>query len=428
MNGGRGSGRLERGGRGRRPSIALVHYAAQPIIGGVESVMAAHARLMVADGLEVRIVAGRGSAPPPGCALRVVPLMNPRHPRIDAAQRDLNAGRIPPDFDRLVDELRGELDQALASVDVVFAHNVGSLNLNLALTVALRALTDDAIDHPEAAPRFVLWHHDLAAVMADYRGALHDGWPWSLVREAWPGTTPVVVSEHRRDELAALSGLDPGSIAVVPNGVDLARAWKLEPGAAALFERMARGGIDLLVLVPARITPRKNLELALAIVAELRAAGCSAAVVVTGPVDPHRPSEDAYLERLLALRSELGLDAVAWLLAEESRDDVPDSVVSDLYRMADLLLISSHDEGFGLPILEAAASRLPIACTDLPTLHEIAGPDALYFELDDPPAAIAARIVARLAGDPAWRLARRVRFRYAWEQVYRQFIAPLLEA
>jgi glycosyltransferase involved in cell wall biosynthesis len=428
MNGGGDSGGPERLAGGRRPSIALVHYAAPPVIGGVESVIAAHARLMVADGLDVRIVTGRGRVSPRGWSLRIVPLLNPRHPRIDAAQRELNAGRIPGDFDRLVGQLRAELEPALAGVDVVIAHNVGSLSLNLALTAALRGLADAANDHPATASRFVVWHHDLAATMADYRDTLHDGWPWSLLREAWPGTTTVVVSEHRREEFAALSGLDPASIEVVPNGIDLAWAWKLESKSAGLYERLVRQGIELLVLAPTRITSRKNLELTLSIVNELRAAGRSAAVVVTGPVDPHRPGERAYLQRLLALRSELGLDEVAWLLAAESQAGVPDSVVSDLYRIADLLLISSRDEGFGLPILEAGAGRLPIACTDLPTLREIAGDAALYFALDDPPAAIAARIVDRLEHDPTWRLARRVRFGYAWREVYRRFIAPLLQA
>ena len=43
-----------------RISIALLHYSAPPVVGGVESVLAHHARLMDAAGHDVRIVAGRG--------------------------------------------------------------------------------------------------------------------------------------------------------------------------------------------------------------------------------------------------------------------------------------------------------------------------------------------------------------------------------
>ncbi len=41
-------------------NIALLHYAAPPIVGGVESVVGHHARLMVEDGQHVQVIAGRG--------------------------------------------------------------------------------------------------------------------------------------------------------------------------------------------------------------------------------------------------------------------------------------------------------------------------------------------------------------------------------
>ena len=40
--------------------IILLHYSAPPIVGGVESVIGHHTRLMVDDGHEVCVVAGRG--------------------------------------------------------------------------------------------------------------------------------------------------------------------------------------------------------------------------------------------------------------------------------------------------------------------------------------------------------------------------------
>jgi len=420
--------------------VALVHYAATPIVGGVESVIAAHARLMAADGHEVRIVAGRGGthesasggpsiggpgSQPASPVVVAVPLVDPVHERVVAIQLELSAGRVSDSFEALVAELRGELASALAGADVVIAHNVCSLSLNLALTAALRELLDDASSR--GGPRFVLWHHDLAATQPDYRTGLHDGRPWSLLREAWPGVRQVVVSQRRREELAGLTGLSLEAISVVPNGIDIGRAWGLAPRANALRARVAERGVELLVLVPARITPRKNIELALEIVAALRRAGSPAGLIVTGPVDPHRPGERVYLERLLQLRAGLGLDDVAWLLAIEPDGPVPDELVDDLFRMADLLLMPSRDEGFGLPVLEAGASRLPIACSDLPTLRELAGEDALYFGIDDDPTVIAARIRSWLDADPAWRLARRVRLEYAWEHIYRSHVAPLLD-
>ena len=43
-------------------NIAILHYSVPPIVGGVESVIAHHARLMSADGHSVRLIAARGES------------------------------------------------------------------------------------------------------------------------------------------------------------------------------------------------------------------------------------------------------------------------------------------------------------------------------------------------------------------------------
>lgn len=408
-------------GSGRPLSIALVHYAADPVVGGVERVLRGQAVVLADAGHDVRIVAGRGASPDARVRYVGIPLLDPRHPMIERLQGDLDAGRVPPDFPAAVAELDAALSAALAGVDVVIAHNVCSLNLNLPLTAALRAVADRG-----APPRLILWHHDLAATSADYRPTLHDGPPWDLLREAWPGVVQVVVSEKRRRELADLTGLPPESISVVPNGIDVASAWKLEPETAGLLARTDLLGMAPLLLVAARMTPRKNVELALRVVAAMRAAGRPAGLLVTGPGDPYRPGERDYVERVLGLRHSLGLDGVAWFLATELGGPPSDAVVGDLYRLVDALFVPSRDEGFGLPVLEAALHRLPIACTDLSALRETAGDAALYFVPDEDPAAIAARVLERLDSDPVARLAMRVRSEHSWQAIYRTRIAPLL--
>ena len=62
-------------------------------------------------------------------------------------------------------------------------------------------------------------------------------------------------------------------------------------------------------------------------------------------------------------------------------------------------------EGFGLPVLEAMARGVPVACSDRASLPEVAGDAALLFDPDDPRAI--ADAIERLLGDPA--LAARLR-------------------
>ncbi|CAN5579200.1 hypothetical protein BH23CHL8_BH23CHL8_01250 [soil metagenome] len=183
---------------------------------------------------------------------------------------------------------------------------------------------------------------------------------------------------------------------------------------------------DPLLLLPSRITPRKNIELGLEVVAHMRRNGRPAALIVTGPVDPHDPGQQAHLTRLLALRRELGLEDAAWFLSAEGGELLPDRVMTDLYRIADALFLPSRDEGFGLPILEAALHRLPIICTDLPVLRELAGDAATYLDPGADARQAATVVLERLAADAAGVLSRLVRREHAWPVVYRRAIRPLL--
>jgi len=405
-------------------TVGLLHYTAPPVVGGVEQVLGQHARLLAEAGHAVRVVAGRGGEPDPRIEFIRVPRADTRHPEIVRLQAELAEGRVPPDFEAVVGEVRAELASALVGVEVLFVHNVGSLNRNLALTAAVHEIAGGV-----GAPRLVLWHHDLAWALPAYRRGLHPGWPWDLLRRPWPGAAQVTISEARRAALAELMDIPLAGIRVVPNGIDLTALLGLAPATLRLVRAGGLLGFDPLILLPARITPRKNVELALRVVAALRAAGRPrAGLVVTGPVDPHEPAAAAYFAALLRLRRELDLKSAAIFLAELEEPALGVSLVHDLYRLADLLLLPSHDEGFGIPILEAAAHRMPIVCSDLPVLRDLAGDAAVYVAPDADPAVVAALALARLDDDPLVAFARRVRAEFSWEAVYRHGIAPLLEA
>ena len=115
----------------------------------------------------------------------------------------------------------------------------------------------------------------------------------------------------------------------------------------------------------------------------------------------------------------------AHLLAELSSDFLPDSVIADFYRLADALVLPSREEGFGIPILEAAMSGLPIFCADIPSLRELGGGQVTYFDPDAAPAEIASAM-DRWLSSPVYELRVRVRSGYSWPSLYRQYIAPLL--
>jgi mannosylglucosylglycerate synthase len=402
-------------------NIALLHYSVPPIVGGVESVIGHHARLMSADGHSVRLVAARGEALDEKIPLVQIPLADSRHPRVVEMKAELDAGQVTGRFETLREELAELLHNALAAVDVVIAHNICSLNKNLALTAALHQL-----HITKKLPHLILWHHDLAWTTPRYLPELHAGYPWDLLRTDWGNTTHIVVSEPRRVELADLMKLHPTVIRVIPNGVDAARFYKLEALTQTLLKQTQLLDAAPILLLPVRVTPRKNIELALRILAELRRDFPRAALVVTGPLGPHGAHNQEYFDALSTLRAQLGLQGSAHFLAELVDSFLPDEVIADFYRLSDALLFPSREEGFGIPLIEAAFSHLPAFCADIPSLRELGLGDATFFSPDGDPAAIAGMLVNYFCSAMPARLAMRGRLLFTWEAIYRQQISPLL--
>jgi glycosyltransferase involved in cell wall biosynthesis len=401
--------------------IALLHYSAPPVVGGVESVLGHHARLMADAGHQVRIVAGRGEQIDPRIPFIHLPMADSRHPEVLSVKAELDEGHVPPKFAELVDSLTANLDQVLDDVDVLIAHNVCSLNKNLALTAAVWNLANQ-----HKRMRIILWHHDLAWTTPRYRAELHDGYPWDLLRQAWTGVKQVTISEMRQYELAELFRINKDDIAVIPNGIDIAKFHKLEEQTRQFVRQLDLLRAIPLLLLPVRITPRKNIELALHVCASLKEAFPDAKLIVTGPLGPHNPANVEYFDRLVGLRQELRLVNAVWFLAELTSEYIPDEIVSDFYHLADALFLPSREEGFGIPILEAGLAGLPVFCSDISPLRSLGGALATYFSPDANPHEVANTIADRLSSNPIFRLRSETRRQYTWGNIYAKHIAPLL--
>src|SRR3989441_557932 len=244
---------------GRRPRLAFLHYSCPPVIGGVETVLAAQARLLRARGYAVTVMAGRGRRFNPDVRVVLDPLLSATHPRVRAVHAALDRGDPAP-VQTLADEIGRKLRRRLAGIDLCVVHNVFTLAKNLALTVALHDLARSS-----RRPRLVAWTHDVWEGDAELGGKF----PWNLVRTTAPGVAYVAVTETAKMALVGATGVTAATVRVIPNGIDEDALAASPPAAWAWLDRLRLDARDLVLLMPVGVTRRKNLELAIDVTAGL---------------------------------------------------------------------------------------------------------------------------------------------------------------
>jgi glycosyltransferase-like protein len=173
----------------------------------------------------------------------------------------------------------------------------------------------------------------------------------------------VVVSEHWRHRLLTDYGVEAS---VVTNGVDTSRVHR-PPGfdAAAYRDRVGANG-SCLFLTVGGLEPRKGsheLVEALASVRNSVATPPVLAVVGGHSFQDHAAYRQRTLDRARELGLELGRDLV--LLGTVSDDEL-----AGWYAAADVFVLPSVEEGWGLAVLEAQAAGLPVVVSDIPVFQE----------------------------------------------------------
>jgi len=322
----------------------------------------------------------------------------------------------------------------LEKFDVIFAHNICSLHKNLPLTAALYEFIQRS-----SAPKLIAWDHDLAWKNHQYLPELYDQWPYDLLKKTWhPGKhIHVTISNMRKKELESLLDDDKTCVHSIPSGIEWKNILNLHTETIEIINTFRLFDANPLFFMPVRITRRKNIELALEIIAHMRDVFSQAIVLISGPIGPHNPKNKSYFEDLIRFSEKLhvhprqqlespGPQAV--FLAETFSEFLPMEVIYDLYRFSDALLFPSFQEGFGIPILEAGLVQLPIFCSDIPPFHETAGDHAVFFDPNGQPAYIANRIAKEMQNNNLYLHKKRVQQTYVWDRIFKFQIEPLVTA
>ena len=160
--------------------------------------------------------------------------------------------------------------------------------------------------------------------------------------------------------LCAATDADPTRIEVVPPGVDHALFSPGDPRGAR--RRLGLPTDRPVLLFVGRIQPLKGADVAVRALAAVRDHGAEL-VVVGGPSGADGPAEVARLHRLA---EQLGVAArIRWV------PPVRHDRLADWYRAADVCLVPSRTESFGLVALEAAACGTPVVAADVGGLRTL---------------------------------------------------------
>lgn len=195
-------------------------------------------------------------------------------------------------------------------------------------------------------------------------------------------------SEDEAAQLVRLYGADRSRIEVVPLGVDHV---VFSPG-DRLAARAALGlGLNRpIVLFVGRIQPLKGVDVA---VRTLAALGHRPLLVVVG--GPSGADGNRELRAVRSLVSELGLDPQVRFVPPQ-----PHEGLANYYRAADVCVVPSRSESFGLVALEAAACGTPVVAASVGGLRSLVADGRTGFLVEGrDPAAFAAR-VSELLDDP----------------------------
>ena len=227
--------------------------------------------------------------------------------------------------------------------------------------------------------------HDLLHRIAPeaHLGMLSHGMRVLVTAAARRSTRVIVDAESTREDLRRLLSIDSRRVDVVPLGLGARRgAATPEADVRAMLAEPTRP----IVLSVSALRPHKNLVRLIEAIGLIDPERRPLLVIVGYPTD----HEAELHERIAALGLRDDVRVLGW---------VPSETLEGLYAVSDAFVFPSLYEGFGLPVLEAMARGVPVACSGQGSLREVAGDAALTFDPRSQ-SEIARAIERLLAGGP----------------------------
>ncbi len=209
----------------------------------------------------------------------------------------------------------------------------------------------------------------------------------------------IAATPAEEEQLVELYGAQRAKISVIPPGVDLARFYPIDKETAKRRVGVPYG--TQTILFAGRIEPLKGIDTLLRAMSILQerhpqAVENSCVAIIGG--DPWADDLDGEMARLKSLRSELGIHDLVTFLGAKDQDVLP-----YYYAAAEMVVMPSHYESFGMVALEAMAMGTPVIASEVGGLAHLIrhGENGFHVPSRDPEALAAS--ILRLLEDHALR-------------------------
>jgi len=407
-------------------TVQVVRRLVPDAWGGIETVVVSTVRELARRGHVTRLHATSALSRPGPDVVEDVPLVRHRYAYL----------RLPPRLElrRALDRKGGNpvapgLVAALAAeprVDLFVSHSMGRLATAVRFVARLRRVPYVVFLHGGHAD---VTAEEQAALNGLYRGSVDPLGPLDRLfgsdRVLQDAAAVICLGQGEYDKLRA--ALPDTPVHLLPNGVDAARfaAGDDREAATARAWLGVRPGARLLLCV-ARLDPQKGQHVLLAAAERLVAAGSDVHVALVG--HPTRPD---HLERL---RREVGEGRLRGRVTIVEGLRYSDPRLPAMFRAADVFVLPSLHEPFGIVVLEAWAAGRPVVASRVGGIPSFAtdGASALLVPPGDAAAlsAAIARVLAEpaLSGALAAAGAALVRERYDWTRVTDRLLDVFVQA
>ncbi len=225
----------------------------------------------------------------------------------------------------------------------------------------------------------------------------------------------IAFTTEEKDNLVGIYGVPPGKVKVIPGGVDLKLFHPIDKERARRELGIA-GGTNLLLFV-GRLEPFKGIDILLGAVARLSHIRQLRLLVAGGD-----STSGGDMSRFCALASELGIGNSVTFLGAVEHGRLP-----LFYNAADVCVVPSYHESFGLAAVEALACGTPVIASRIGGLATIIKDGETGYLVDELSAEAFARHLEVLLGNRELQrrmgdAARSSVRQYAWPKMARQVL------